>query len=264
MPQALAFFLDPYDRKARLQPALLSALPFFVSLVLLIPQFGTVWGLVSGTVVYCGGTMFLKQLVRDRGKAHEQALFRSWDGKPSVAMLRHRDCRLFPPDKKRYRAFLKHSIPGLKLASKKEEKKSPQQADLEYQSATSWLIEQTRDRGRFGLIFRESMNYGFRRNLLALKPWALALDTGILLILALRLQPWTGSIGATLDLVSMSAGVCAVLIFLHMLAYVFVIRPDWVRVTANEYAQRLLAACDVLSKGHASSDAAGHNRAAHP
>ena len=40
MPGFLTFFLNPYDRKARLRPALLCALPVFVSVVLMIPDFG--------------------------------------------------------------------------------------------------------------------------------------------------------------------------------------------------------------------------------
>ena len=85
---------DPYDRKARLAPALLCALPLFVSLLLLVPEVGALWGAVGGLVLYCGGAKFLTQVGRDRGKVLEPTLYASWGGKPSVAMLRHSDSRL--------------------------------------------------------------------------------------------------------------------------------------------------------------------------
>ena len=107
-----------------------------------------------------------------RGKAREPQLFQAWGGKPSVAMLRHGDRRLSSSDKGRYRAFLERSVPGLKLASPRQEQRSREQADDGYQGATTWLLAQTRDRSKFELLFRENMNYGFRRNLWALRGWA--------------------------------------------------------------------------------------------
>ncbi len=85
---------DTYDRKARLKPALLTSLPLVTSIVLLIPEFGVVWGSVAGLVIYSGGSMLLIQISRDRGRALEVRLYESWGGKPSVAMLRHSDDRL--------------------------------------------------------------------------------------------------------------------------------------------------------------------------
>ena len=170
MLNSLSFLLNPYDRKARLQPALLSGLPFFVSLVLLVPEFAGIWSVVSSVMLFCGITTLLVHLGRGRGKAQEPRLFQEWGGKPSVAMLRHRDGRLSVSDKRRYRAFLQRKVPGLKLASTRKEQESPEQADDGYQGATTWLLDQTRDRSKYELLFRENMNYGYRRNLRALKP----------------------------------------------------------------------------------------------
>ena len=68
MMDMLNSLFDPYDRKARLAPALLCALPLFVSLLLLVPEVGTLWGAVGGLVLYCGGAKFLTQVGRDQGK----------------------------------------------------------------------------------------------------------------------------------------------------------------------------------------------------
>ncbi len=118
----------------------------------------------------------MTQFGRDRGKALEPNLFQAWGGKPSVVMLRHRDARIPTAAKDRYRAFLERNVPQLKLATPQDEKRSPTKADEGYESATAWLLAQVTDRERFRLIFEENVNYGFRRNIWALKPLALLVD----------------------------------------------------------------------------------------
>ena len=169
----LKFVVDPYDRRARLGPVLWCGVPLFASGLLLVPGLGTVWGVLGSVVVYCGGAMLLIQIGRGRGKALEPVLFGLWGGQPSTAMLRHRDGRLNKATKERYRAFLERAVPGLTLASPAEERRDPKAADEAYDSANSWLLERTRNHVQFALLFTENMSYGFRRNLWALKPWAL-------------------------------------------------------------------------------------------
>ena len=247
MLNLLTIFFDPYDRKARLQPALLSLLPAFIVFALLIPEFNAVWAVISGIVFYCGSSTLATQFGRDRGKRIEPALYRSWGGKPSVAMLRHSDTRLARSTKDRYRGFLKRSVPGLNLASPDEERTCSAHADDGYESATAWLLAQTRDRGRFGLIFRENVNYGFRRNIWGLKPLAFVIDGASMVILAVIAEgAWTGQVTTTLESVDTFVWVSVVVLATHFIAFTFLIRRDWVRTAADAYAQQLLAACDTL------------------
>ena len=247
MIDMLNSLFDPYDRKARLAPALLCALPLFVSLLLLVPEVGAIWGAVGGLILYCGGAKFLTQVGRDRGKVQEPTLYASWGGKPSVAMLRHSDTRLNAPTKNRYRAFLQRAVPGLALASPEEEKINPKAAEDGYESANSWLLAQTRDRERFGLLFAENINYGFRRNVWALKPWAFALEAIALVAVALvALESWTGELSTTCRAVSVELWASLVFILVHASFFALKIRPAWIRLAADAYAQQLLAACDAL------------------
>ena len=240
----LSFFADPYDRKARLRPALVSALPMFVSLLLLVPEFGMLWGVVSGAMLFCGATTLLTHFGRDLGKALELRLFEVWDGKPSVAMLRHRDSRLSASDKRRYREFIDRRIPGLKLASPRKENQFPEQADDGYQGATSWLLAQTRDRSRFRLVFIENMNYGFRRNVLALKPLAVLFDAitiGAIVFANIGLWRESGIVTPSAEAI-----VCAALSAVHALIFLAVVRKSWVYAVADAFARQLLAATDSL------------------
>lgn len=236
---------DPFNRKARLQPVLLSLFPILVISVLLIPEFQSIWAAVGGLVVYCGVSTLLIQI--GRGKKLEETLFRSWDGKPSVAMLRHRDTRLSKGAKDRYRYFLERNVPKLELASLEEELSFPDQADDGYESATSWLLAQTRDREQFRLIFEENINYNFRRNICALKPWAFCIDGTIVISIAIfGSDSWTGEIATTLQTIDVSIWAGVLLTIVHTLFFALVVRWEWVRVPAEAYAKQLLAACDVL------------------
>ena len=248
MLNILTSLLDPYSRKARLQPALLSLLPAFFGPLLLVPEFQTIWAAVGGLVVFSGGATLLTHLGRGRGKALESKLFQAWGGKPSVSMLRHRDTTLPSLTKERYRSFVAAHVPGLVLAAPEAEQTCPIEADDAYESATSWLLARTRDRGKFGLLFQENINYGFRRNIWALKPWALAIDSiFIVIITILEADSWTGNIPNTLATVTVPVWACLILTVFHMLIFAFIIQPDWVRVQAEAYARQLLAACDTLA-----------------
>ena len=243
---------DPYDRKARLAPALLCGLPLFVSVVLLIPKVGAIWAAVGGLVLYCGGATFLVPVGRDRGKVLEPKLYASWGGKPSVAMLRHSDTRIRASTKNRYRVFLQRVVPGLALASAEDEHANPEEAEEGYESANSWLLARTRDRERFGLLFRENINYGFRRNVWALRPWGFGLGAvAIVMVGVVTLESWTGELTTSIRAVGVEVWASLVLSVVHGFFFAFKIREGWVRIAAEAYAQQLLAACDLLESDQA-------------
>ena len=240
---------DPYDRKARLKPALLALLPLIFLCISLFPEIQSIWPTMGGLVFYCGGTMLLVQIGRNWGKLLEPSLFRAWGGKPSVAMLRHCDTRLSQAQKNRYRAFLERNISELKLASSEEEEKSLAQADDGYESATAWLLTQTTDHERFRLLFIENINYGFRRNIMGLKPIAIILDIIIITILLIWcISLWTGEVLSTLNSIGIYGQITGILVILHLLVFSFVITRNWIRVPSEAYARQLLAACDHLDQ----------------
>ena len=240
---------DPYDRKARLKPALLALLPFIFLCISLFPEIQSIWSAVGGIVVYCGSTMLLTQFGRNWGKLLEPSLFRAWGGKPSVAMLRHCDTRLSQDQKNRYRAFLERNVPKLKLASPEDEEKSLTQADDGYESATAWLLTRTTDHERFKLIFEENINYGFRRNIRGLKPIAIILDIIVITIFLIWYSSlWTGEILSTLNSIDIYGQITGILVILHLFSFLFFITRDWIRPPAEAYARQLLAACDYLDQ----------------
>lgn len=235
-----AFFniSDQYVRRARLQPTLLVALPIALAVLAYSPEGIVHWGILWSVLVWCGATALLAQVARDRGKRKEPELFRRWGGKPTTRLLRHHGA----PNKAllvRRHAKLKALIPGQKLPTAEAEAAEPSIADDAYDSCTALLIERTRDRKQFPLIFDENCNYGFRRNLWGMKP------VGILTSAA-------GSGAILLGLITNSvpirtlATVCGSVSLLLLIAWLVWFTPDWVKITADSYAERLLAACDSL------------------
>jgi len=234
---------DRYNREARLAPALLIALPAALVLFAWFPALRTVGPALVALLGFCGGIIWLSHLARDRGKTLEPRLFAAWGGMPSTAMLRHRDAHLPAPLKARYKACLQKHLPDPAFPSSEEEKKDPDAADAIYASAGAWLLSQTRDRTRFGLLFEENVNYGFRRNFWALKPAALVVGVASLSASTAVIMIGYSQTGAapTTEAV-VATGLAAV----YTLFVVVRVNSAWVRLAADAFGRQLLAACDVL------------------
>jgi hypothetical protein len=192
-------------------------------------------GVAAGALalVMCG-------LVRDRGRRLEPGLWASWGGSPTVRRLRWRDADDPEPVSRlhaRLNPILDESLPDAQTESRNNDA-----ADRRYDEAVAVLRERTRDAVRFRLLFAENMEYGFRRNSLGLRPFALAI-AAIALVLAVALFVWGGG-NATSRLIrwGISAGISAALF-----SYWWrIVTPDWVRLAAELYADRLIEAIDTL------------------
>lgn len=234
--------LDPYSLRARLQPALLALAPIPTTVVALFPA---LWEPASAVLVAAasiGGTLFLSHIARDMGKRIEPRLYEEWGGKPSIAMLRHRDDRLGGTVKQRYHDLLGRVL-GRPLPSESEEASEPRSADDAYEAANAWLLARSRDTNQFRVLFAENIGYGFRRNLLALRPLAIGLSLlGAAAIAAARLFSWPAQLN---DLVALSVS-------LGLVAYAALmalgVGSAWVRRAAEAYAFRLLEATDTLAE----------------
>lgn len=174
---------DEYRWRARLQPALLVLFPAALVLGLgvtwTLGDWGAAWRFPSGTVASLVTTIgvltLVEQLVRDRGKRKELGLWASWGGAPATRMLRHRETELSTPIKRaHYHQKLKRLMRDIRIPTAAEEERDPSAADQVYERCVQFLKTQTRDRTRFRLIFEENVNYGFCRNLWAMRPAGLA------------------------------------------------------------------------------------------
>ena len=96
----------------------------------------------------------------------------------------------------------------------------------------------TRDSARFPLVHNDNIAYGFRRNLLGLKPLGIVIAS-----LALVATVWTVSRGWRTDGVFPPVAVVATLLnFCCVLGWLIGVRASTVRITADRYARSLLEA----------------------
>src|SRR3954463_13984193 len=97
---------DPYERPARLYPALLALLPLLVLVMLLYGPRATALAGAVTVASSCGGLYLTTDLCRESGKRLEQKMYCEWGGKPSTQLLRHRDSTIEGVTKRRYHTFL--------------------------------------------------------------------------------------------------------------------------------------------------------------
>jgi len=229
--------MDTYDLQARHLPTVLTVLPMPLLAVLLVPEATTTLALPAtlagsvGVAVYA----FLVRYARMKGRKIEAGLFDQWDGRPTTAMLRHRDTRLNPHTKARYHSALRSFGTAFRIPTAEEEQADPEAAEALYETA----IDEARRRAKIANakgVQRENIAYGFCRNLLALKPIALGIcliSLSIYVCSTLILAGWTLSEISTANILGF--------IVLTLIAggWVLMVSPELVRHHADAYAQAL-------------------------
>lgn len=179
---------DRYIFHARLLPALTIAIPVVLAVSpWLPPEIFYSKGIagqaaklgLSGSIAMAMAYV-LGQLSRGLGARLEERFWKEWGGRPSTVFLRHRDPSLGARQKLDLHARIRQINPDLHLPAPEEEAEDPVEADHCYERVGSWLRGKTRDAKQFPLLFEDNVAYGFRRNLLALRPYAfLASGVGV-------------------------------------------------------------------------------------
>ena len=225
---------DAYTFQTRLRPGLLVVLPVGL-LAAWFPDKFIGWGLFVSVATTCGLTTLVAQVARDQGKRKEPKLFELWGGSPTTRRLRHRDTGLDWISLTRCHAALEAAL-GLPAPTKHEEQADPATADSLYEAFARHLRNTTRDAKKHRLVFAENVNYSFRRNVWGMRPAGITLAllgavAGIAAIVT----------NATVPIGALAAPIIATVLNLGLLVlWIFRFTPDWVRIAAEAYAERLL------------------------
>lgn len=164
----LAPFSDPYERKARGVPALLTVLPLLVLLCCARGIEHPAPTAFLALLAACGGVTALAAVGRVFGKGLEQRMVRRWGGLPTTLVLRHRTGHYSAYTLARHHTRLAN-LAGLALPAAAGEEADPDDADARYVAVTDRLRQLTRGT-KHPHLRRENIAYGFYRNALALKP----------------------------------------------------------------------------------------------
>jgi hypothetical protein len=238
----LGIGMDQYDRRARLMPALLVILPAALTVIALAPGAVLGWGGGIALIVQAGGSFLLAQFVGDIGKRKEPKLFEHFGGRPTERML----CHEHAPNKvllaERHRKLVA-LFPKIKLPTAAAEKKDPKAALDAYTACMDKVRGMVRtEKTKYADVHRENINYGFRRNLWALKPWGIIVTVVATAIVSAEL---VGHVMAR-EPIPMEQPVVLGIDVLLLLAWIFVITREWVKRAAILYAERLLETLDTL------------------
>lgn len=227
--------IDSYNIRARVLPVYLTITPIILLIAAILPN-GLNLPLGGTTAVVFVPLAFLSsQLGADFGKQLERRLWRKWGGPPTTRFLRHSNKEFNIITRERVHEKLRAI--GLYIPTKEEQEQSLSVADAHYQSCIEELIRRTRDSSKFKLVFKGLTEYGFRRNLLGLKPF------GIIIAIVANLG-CGGSIAniwgtATEPAISIVAGLLTTGFLFMWLIWV---DEKAVQLAANRYARFLLEA----------------------
>jgi len=247
--QSIFGLFDRYSRIARLYPAILAIAPCAWSAVILFPKLVTsLANSVIVVVVVIAALYFISGIARSRGKAIEPELLRRWGGWPTTIFLRHRDATLDGVTKARYQQRLSRLCGGLRFPAPDDEASDPAAADAVYRSATKKLIEKRRD-AKYRQLHYENESYGFRRNLLGLRPIAITLAALAALGATIAWYLLTPDPRSLRDIIGFGSSyprfpALVVVDLLDLVGWGLLVREFFVRQAAEEYAHALFRTLD--------------------
>lgn len=227
-------WFDRYSLQARLAPALLSLFPAIFLIALVFPQLYEIGTGLVGLALVCGVLTLASHFARTRGKKVEQHLNAKWGGRPTTRFLFNENEHLDSRTRKRYLSYFSQNIPDWEVGECPE-------SDID--SAVRWLLEKTRDTTKYGLIFKENISYGFRRNCLGMKPIGLFFSGVCILFWLIQIYD-SFSVLTEIDPIQ-SFGLFITLLILSW--WLLVVREGWVKEAGDAYARALLGSIDTMS-----------------
>lgn len=231
---------DAYTLRARVYPALLAGLPTLAFLLLMVPWDGFH---ISQTISAAMAVVLLvafADFARRLGRKVEARL-----GTRATAELWHRnDNTIDPISKDRYRAFIATKL-NVTAPSAETELTAPATADAFYLSAGNWLRDHTRDARKFRILADELQAYGFRRNLLGLKPLALCMNALVLGLCTVAIV-----LPIPVDFIPPQPPgrflIAIIAVIFHSSFLLFAVNEQGVREASQCYGVQLILSCETL------------------
>lgn len=228
---------DRYERKARLLPGLLLAAVPALSAGAVLQPFAA-WYAAAGTAI---GVEFLAaivlgQLARAHGRRVEEVLWNAWGGPPTTRWLRPWDHTCSDQQKAKWRAAIRR-LTGLSLPASVPDGRTEDDVDRLNADAIRQLRYALRGKPEAALLATHNEDYGFTRNLSAVRWYWVALSVTCLVgcgvAFAFGMRPYVG--------LAIAGAFSVVSIFLGEL-------PDYVKRRAERYAESLFATTIIVSQ----------------
>jgi uncharacterized membrane protein len=249
-PGSISGSFDRYQWNVRVLPGLVVLLPLCLAILAWVDQPADAVKPLLVVVMGSGVLVPLSNITRDLGRKAQKQLMEEWGCWPSTAILRHADSRISDVRKARCHSILALLVPGVKIPSAEEETRDPKAADAIYESCADFVRATTRDQHQFAILFSENVEFGYRRNMLGIKPIGVVLGSLGLGVCGMKL--WSDqSLGKQ---VSSIALISTILDIFLMLFWLLAVNENYALAAANSYAYQLIDAIDLL----------GHQRSKRP
>ncbi len=228
--------LDSYAYKARMRPVLIASFPAVIALLVWTESAFAIWSWLGSFILIVGLPYALGEKAADAGRMAQDALWQRWGGSPTLRLLRHRTSPLNPITFRQVHAALS-VITGERMPTADEEATDASQAEVIYQRCEERLRVTARERpDEYRSVFRANAEYGFRRNLWAIRRYAW-LAVAIALVTSGAHILLRGPTGLVL---------LAVIGAVSIASYLRGVNEGWVREGAELYAQRLIENCEQM------------------
>jgi len=232
--------MNTYNIKARVYPLIITLIPIVFVGIIYSFQLKSIYELLISLGITTSLFFLFSQIGRDKGKNLENELWKKWNGTPSTQILRFTNDTLDHHTKKRYHDFLKKKTEIGQELTELFENENLIEADSIYTSWSKYLISKSRDTSKYNLLFQENINYGFRRNLLGLKPIALT----IIFLLLIGSFGYSYFISNFELIYSQELLFTGIVLFLSLLFWLLIVNEKWIKYVAFEYAKRLMETID--------------------
>lgn len=227
---------DTYTLQARVLPAVIFMLPFFIEANYIIAILGyqiAISATIANLILFVF-LMLFANWARHFGRKTEKNLFAKWDGAPTTRFLRSDNTEYNTYNRDEIKKYLKMMFNNIKMPTAKEEQDNRDECDKKFEAYISNLRTLTRDSKEFALLQSENRNYGMWRNLYGLKITSLI---SVLIIfsantlLAIFLPPFMSWINCII--------LNAILTVLALIWF-FVVTQSKIKEVAECYARELL------------------------
>lgn len=234
---------DTYTLQARVLPAVIFMLPFFIEASYIIALLGyqiaistTIANLILFVIL-----MLFANWARHFGRKKESKLFAKWDGPPTTRFLRSDNTEYNTYKRDEIKKYLKMMFNNIKMPTIKEEQANRDECDKKYEAYISNLRTLTRDSKEFALLQSENRNYGMWRNLYGLKIVSIVVVSIIFLanvVLTLLFPSFMSWINCL---------ILNILLSILALIWIFVVTQSKVKDVAECYARQLLDTVTILN-----------------
>lgn len=224
---------DVYDIKARLSVVIILMSPILMALYLQEKSIRNLSSTVIIVVVLLAISNLFMIVIRHRG----QKSYRKRD--LVIDHLCPNDNRIDKATKFRLYAFLGKVDNAFLILSEQKDQQEPSTEFLAAcESAVNWLKENSRESD---IVNKENEMYGFCRNLLAIKPYGIAISIMMIMVHGFQFYMKFNLVFSTMTPEYMLSFLTTIIYFF---VWVLVVRLELLKLSANSYAEALICSFD--------------------